>query len=658
MEYSKECMPIRVVDIAGTIDARGGVHFVKPEDWSFHVISHTWSKDVRDFSSKIGKSIGCTSINYNQAFEEADFSITDGYRQLLDFCMLLQRVDGVRYIWFDALCINQVDSEEKSREITHMGAYYANSQGCYVLMHGLGRGFELWKPAEEELAVESGAEDHEAGGMIICNTDTFFKEMYERRGKGALVVLEPKVMEASNYEHLIKLPRWFRRVWTFQEFLLPKKLIFLVGGLSESVKTHLNRRIFSAEAGASAVAGFCKCCLPPKEFVMNADNDKFFEAFGGVAPTASSAAGSFRSMPNYIDVQLDGEDEICSKCSSKALIRKAADELYLGPWETAEDPAIYFVDREAHLCLARLNNVSCREVLYPLLQLYSLLDDYKPVDVVSQIASRSCSNDEDRILSILGLLGAQLNQLRTNRTLEEQILHVVEFCRSNHHLVLQLCSVDGRGYHRPGMSWAPNFRCNDSRFPHVGMDDYVPGALCSLAAHVVSCESPEGVLTLNAKLATGPLIDCGSTYMILLNDLPAAKQLVRLYATVMSSYHALSIGTSVKVATVHEDRSGPHMQKDTLGELHLTFCREHGRLRFQLWAILLGEVRMFKEVRKLAMACVGLSAKSLHKIGLLALPLHVAHRVFPEDAPATLCCVGGFGRYLDDYIFEMPSQIR
>ncbi|KAI5066162.1 hypothetical protein GOP47_0018786 [Adiantum capillus-veneris] len=268
----RDYKPIRVIDIANTVESsRGGVCFTKPSDWSFHVISHTWSQGVRDFSTKIADGLtsedrlGTSKSAYNQAFQEADLGSEDCYRQLMDFLMLLQK-DGVKYVWFDALCINQRDDEEKSREISYMAAYYAKSEGCYVLTHGLGQGFELWKPAQ----ISQEDEDEEEGsGMVIIKTDEF-KGVFENEGRGATVVLTPEVIQRGNTVELIKLPRWFRRVWTFQEFMLPKKLIFLVGGLSERVKRHLNWRI-NAIDGAE---GFCKCCLPPKDWIMDKANEE------------------------------------------------------------------------------------------------------------------------------------------------------------------------------------------------------------------------------------------------------------------------------------------------------------------------------------------------------------------------------------------------
>lgn len=83
--------------------------------------------------------------------------------------------DGASKVWFDALCINQTDDDEKSHEIPRMGAYYRLSAGCYITTHGIG-------------------------------TELGFK--------------------AADFKEPV--PRWFTRVWTIQESIMPDKLSFIV----------------------------------------------------------------------------------------------------------------------------------------------------------------------------------------------------------------------------------------------------------------------------------------------------------------------------------------------------------------------------------------------------------------------------------------------
>ncbi|MCO5610556.1 hypothetical protein L7F22_064795 [Adiantum nelumboides] len=220
-----EKLPIRLRDVIDTISShhRGNnIVFIKGSSrgWDIHIVSHTWSKGViRDLSEEIGKHI----INeghqlaghepmmeadaYSHAFKEADFSNVSSYHELRLFLRLLAG-DGAKHIWFDALCIDQTNME-KSREIGNMGAYYRRSQGCYVLTHGVGEGYQLW-------------------------------------GKKG-----PRGFE---------LPRWFSRVWTLQEFLLPRRLSFFVEALDPRFLVFVNML-----ARAKYKSGLCRCfCELPR----------------------------------------------------------------------------------------------------------------------------------------------------------------------------------------------------------------------------------------------------------------------------------------------------------------------------------------------------------------------------------------------------------
>lgn len=165
--------PLRVIDLKATFDTNGGVVFSEPKDWNFHTISHTWSSEVRMLSTHVYDLSPPVSgrQEYNEVFKHVNLNKFRAYTDLLEFLKILQS-DGVERAWFDALCVNKSDSHEMSRELAYMGAFYCHSLGCYVAPHGICR-------------------------YSIGLTD--------------------------------KLPRWFSRVWTFHEFLLSKRLNFVVG---------------------------------------------------------------------------------------------------------------------------------------------------------------------------------------------------------------------------------------------------------------------------------------------------------------------------------------------------------------------------------------------------------------------------------------------
>ncbi|MCO5608361.1 hypothetical protein L7F22_062570, partial [Adiantum nelumboides] len=116
--------PLRVIDISRTLASNGGVCFCDPNlwprkrRWDFHVLSHTWSKTLKEFSERIALSAGAGStgqpisaVAYNEPFRNAHLQNEPCYHQFLQLLQLL-RGDGVEYLWYDMLCINQSEKDE------------------------------------------------------------------------------------------------------------------------------------------------------------------------------------------------------------------------------------------------------------------------------------------------------------------------------------------------------------------------------------------------------------------------------------------------------------------------------------------------------------------------------------------------------------------
>ncbi|KAH7297254.1 hypothetical protein KP509_26G061600 [Ceratopteris richardii] len=140
--------PIRLIDVSETAkDGQRGVVFRKAKHWRFHIVSHTWSKSVRDLSEEIAKMIKHETPKeegmsherdtlmpnaeylYEKLLEDADLSDRSCFQELKQLLSWLAG-DGVESIWMDALCINQTDDAEKEAEIANMGSYYRNSIAC------------------------------------------------------------------------------------------------------------------------------------------------------------------------------------------------------------------------------------------------------------------------------------------------------------------------------------------------------------------------------------------------------------------------------------------------------------------------------------------------------------------------------------------------
>ncbi|OTA60057.1 hypothetical protein K449DRAFT_332793, partial [Hypoxylon sp. EC38] len=99
-------------------------------------------------------------------------SVHHGFRKIRATCRLAREVYGLQYVWIDSCCINQEDIHEKQASINSMFRWYKNASVCIVHLY-----------------------NHE---------------------------------DSRNFPTRESLPpdNWFKRGWTLQELLAPKKVHF------------------------------------------------------------------------------------------------------------------------------------------------------------------------------------------------------------------------------------------------------------------------------------------------------------------------------------------------------------------------------------------------------------------------------------------------
>ncbi|KEF61456.1 uncharacterized protein A1O9_03022 [Exophiala aquamarina CBS 119918] len=163
----------------------------------YHALSYTWGKDEK--KEAISTNLGLVYVTAN-----LDSAIR---RLLCDYG------PGI-CVWADALCINQDDAREKSRQIRLMPSIYSNAN---LVVAYLGREDEDSEAAIElvkkinEISLEktkpkpNGFDDLESCGLPRKDDQTWtaFQRFVSRA--------------------------WFRRVWIIQEFVLARNIILLWG---------------------------------------------------------------------------------------------------------------------------------------------------------------------------------------------------------------------------------------------------------------------------------------------------------------------------------------------------------------------------------------------------------------------------------------------
>lgn len=681
LAIQKSKAPLRLIDISrttATMDIGGGVCFIDPKTWTpdkrwdFHVLSHVWSPALETFSKLIGRRVLKEGIEYNHTFENAKLGGETCYQEFIKFLKLL-RSDGVDYVWYDVLCINQTDEKEKGDEIRHMAAYYRYNKGCYVLAHGMGKGYKLWLQAEDSLKKESKQ----------------------------------------------SIPRWFTRVWTFQEYVLPRSLIFVVEGLERSTKRQLNRYIrhFSKEADHPMLCS----CIASWTFAtstwLEVDRKKAAEHY----------AASRRIDPHHVEEEEEEEllstapNDIrtCSKCGTVSLIRKVEREENL-----------FFVDADAYFLLVEIDwgkrSSEQRDFFNTLLHLRQLATNTSRSGriglIFQELRKRECSREEDRVLGVLGLLevGGD-HQVRTKQTLEEQLMQLPPKLKSD--VLVQLCVVDPETgpYKNMGLSWAPNLRPSarprlsdiwrspfwQFRKPEVTVVEPMACGRMRLRGRVVKARmipSPDLAVTRHnywpsacyfCREYSGIPCSSATLHQIRKCHLEVGNQAVRIPFDV----HFFNVSQKRRVAGLVDVASGwyepvydeeededdenvcwsedaryePVYDEERDKDDENVWCEGnfdlnmsdnlsiHSIAPFNLWLLHMGE-SLNHGGSPIVLVCLGNIGTEpqheLHKIGVLTLPPHIGKAAFSEISSEVECILGGFGKNHIQNLWELLAKLH
>ncbi|KAH7434726.1 hypothetical protein KP509_06G032100 [Ceratopteris richardii] len=529
---------------------------------------------------------------YSKVFLEADFRGDPCYQALIGFFDLLFNgatdlpQDQVRWLWMDALCINQTDLVEKSREIANMAAYYKFSRGCYVLAHGVDQGFKLWK-------------------------------------------------DSSQSGHREAFPRWFFRVWTLQEFLLPSRVTFLVEGLSTATIEKLDRILFTE------VPRLCRKCK--------------------------------RTLA-YVEDQIYHDKRRCEWCG-------------YGIFTKASTDGVYYVEGNVlfHLILIELdaNTRQYRNQSFgrKLIEVYRSMEIMfrAPDLVIKEIAERDCSIEEDRVLSILGLIcnDSQLDQnrkrnLRAGKSLSDQIVTLTKLLEDD--ALVCLAIMDWKGFYGAvGISWAPDFcsnlwrTCPVAEILHDDIHKYFERTV--ERSPDTDCSDPDGALRLIGKASSIRMRIPFSKVRnpdLFFSDIP----LCRYGGEPSSSMHLACRNASVdlvkqmqsrilelKIETIYPGGILVCMDTQKLNE-HQVLSGDDSYLEFDMWWVQMG-ISCLDGVKErkcnIVMVCINMPGHGLDvqnqketqseplelvKIGVLTLDEAVSSLVF-RDSTTRMFTVGG-----------------
>jgi hypothetical protein len=146
-------------------------------------------------------------------------------RNLHEVLLRIQSALNGRDLWVDALCINQADDVEKSKQVQRMGIIFKDAEQVLVW---LGEGSALSQTAwwvlqfaarhpEETALTLSNAVDTRIGEDMML-----FRFGDKEIASSSLVI---GLQEILSFE-------WFHRAWTYQEVVAASKVVFCCGSLT------------------------------------------------------------------------------------------------------------------------------------------------------------------------------------------------------------------------------------------------------------------------------------------------------------------------------------------------------------------------------------------------------------------------------------------
>ncbi|KAI5070253.1 hypothetical protein GOP47_0014596 [Adiantum capillus-veneris] len=574
ISYNETGYPKRVVDVAATVASKGGLFFVEPSDWNFHIISHTWTDSARALKERCEEilvGMGWTRDMdpeghiYTTAFNDPSlFAGLSYYDELIDFLSLLQS-DGVEKVWLDVISTNQYDAIETATEMVNMGGFYGLSLGCYVAPHGIGS----------------------SNGYQVLDSGT-------------------------------KIPRWFSRVWTFQESVLPAKIYFIVEKFDDTIidyikkvsNSHLHDKVWIDWDDNAAYEDE----ITDGKLYVSGSGDKSRRKFPKSTNLyALGAKAYFEMMGTCLGVHVHGLEDLSPKLFED--FYEAFGEISSG-------------DQEIYL-----------------------------ETVVKQVRVRNASSEEDRVLGILGLMGFKdVHSLEKNRGLSAQIVSLAQLLFSEkgavEHLLLNLCAAEYEGYEVNGISWAPDLTADpdDSRaqFRRYFIDNVI---LKQYEAEVMGVGA-DGSLELKAQIVTGNLVRT--------DDASGISYYLKVGSLVITLSHDTDLDHNLPIHTYYKDENArawlggmmiaaPNIHKMKTyptNQKHLPIC--------DITLVYLGNTHHDPHKRGstcVLMACIPIGANTLHKIGILHPQASLAiraRRLFLS--PRSLVTVGGVGGDLSPYL--------
>lgn len=174
----------------------------------------TFSLNSQDYVSFATVSYAWGEITRNKTIDldGEPFAVLDSTYPLLEAICDNANLNAYARFWIDSICINSDDEEERASQVQLMGQLYESS---YITIVWLGPG---------DIESDQGMEFFHT---LCQRRDELIKTWEKRQSREMPSDLDiPEKWRVLR--ELLQRP-WWRRVWTIQEFILPRRLVFFCG---------------------------------------------------------------------------------------------------------------------------------------------------------------------------------------------------------------------------------------------------------------------------------------------------------------------------------------------------------------------------------------------------------------------------------------------
>jgi Heterokaryon incompatibility protein (HET) len=172
-------------------------------------ISHTWADKLFPPGVPFSESSGSRAVH---SLSQTEYKDTN-------------------YCWIDTLSIDQVDDEDKQRQIPLMGLIYGNAVVVAIVTK------EPFGLSQEQIDSVTGS----VQGAVDMSTNSLW--LQEGKQWTSLEKNRRRLKRAMDCLEVFTRPVWGSRVWTMQEFILAKKTIWIG---SELKPLRIDERMFQA----------------------------------------------------------------------------------------------------------------------------------------------------------------------------------------------------------------------------------------------------------------------------------------------------------------------------------------------------------------------------------------------------------------------------